>query len=70
MVEKGLFFVSFFSSLQVCRGFFKKPIYLVYHCCVYKSYRIILNYKVLEFFSQTIIVSELYIIQLQMCNIL
>lgn len=31
--------------------FFKKPIHLVYHCSVYKSYKITLNHNVLEFFS-------------------
>lgn len=75
MVEKGV--LLFFSLCKCAEDFFKKPIYLVYHCCVYKSYSIILSYKVFnlqskqsKFFTQNIIGSELYIIQLQMCNIL
>lgn len=54
MVEKGVLFVfAFFSFFflqfaSVLRTFFSKSQFI----CVYKSYRIILNDKVLEFFSQ------------------
>lgn len=40
--------VCFFSSCRCASlvfSFFRKPNYLVYHCCVFKSFRIILNYK-------------------------
>lgn len=33
------------AGVQVVFFFFLKPNYLVYHCCVYKSYKIILNFK-------------------------
>lgn len=46
MVEKRC---VFFSVCKCAEDFFKTPIYLMYHCCVNKSYKIILNYKVLEF---------------------
>lgn len=45
-------FVLFFVFAGVQKQFFKLPVWLVCDCCVYKSYRNILNYKASKFFSQ------------------
>lgn len=53
MVEKSLLFPVFFPVFKCAEGFFFQTANLFGdHCCVYKNYRIIPNYKVLELFSQ------------------
>lgn len=54
MIEKGVLFVFVFC-FPVCKyaeAFFQNAIFFMYHCYMYKSYRIILDHKVLELFSQ------------------